>query len=212
MPLHKIEKINSTRFLALWHIDESYQDLFEAVKKETDEYTMLSTFRHEDKKKEWLAGRLTIMALCQKLNLTYHGVIKDEHGKPYLKNCDAEISLSHSYPYVSILLDLKTDVGIDLEQKKAKLIKVQHKFLTEEEAENANNAIEKLGVYWCAKEALYKICSSEKLSFKDNIRIAPFDLDTQGKLFGKIIVNGITKSYQLEYRVEENYILAFNID
>ncbi|MBL3656533.1 4'-phosphopantetheinyl transferase family protein [Fulvivirga sediminis] len=212
MPLHKIEKINSNRFLALWHIEESYEHLFEAVKKETEEYTMLTAFRHEDKKKEWLACRLTIMSLCQELNLPYHGVVKDEHGKPFLKGCDAEISLSHSYPYVSVLLDLKTDVGIDLEQKKEKLIKVQHKFLSEAETQNADNNIEKLGIYWCAKEALYKICSSEKLSFKENIKIAPFDLKPKGTIFGKIIVNSITKSYELEYRVEENYILAFNIN
>ena len=211
MPLYKIEKINNSRFLGLWHIQESYDYLFEALKSKTDEYSLLNTFRHEHKKMEWLAGRLTLMAMCEQLNLPYHGVIKNEHGKPFLKNSSVEISLSHSYPYVSILLDLQEDVGIDLEQKKEKLIRVQHKFLDENEVEDADNSLEKLGVYWCAKEALYKIYSSKNLSFKDHIRVEPFTLEPIGTVFGKIIVNGITKSYKLEYRVEENYILAFNI-
>lgn len=159
---------------------------------------------------EWLSGRICLKHLCEHTGIQYEGLRKNDTGKPFLRNSNAEISLTHSYPYVAAIIDSGTDVGIDLEQPKQKLQKVAHKFLNCEELLRANNNIDLLCIHWCAKETLYKICD-QRISFKDQMVIEPFTMKKKGFLIGKVIANDMIKSYKLEYRIENDYILAFNV-
>ena len=211
MPLLKIESARERRLVATWKITENYHELVGQLTADLENLETISTYRNEQKKLEWLAGRLTIQRLAEHSQLTYQGMSKNENGKPYLNKSDAEISLTHSYPYVAAILDPVEDVGIDLEQPTPKLLKIAHKFLNEEERRFTQNNLNKLCVCWCAKESLYKIYSRKGLIFKENLLIHPFELKATGTISARIITHDFEKSYNLRYKLERDFVLTYNV-
>ena len=211
MPLLKIESARERRFVATWKITENYSELVDQLAADRENLEMISRYKSEQKKLEWLAGRLTIQQLAEHSQLTYQGMSKNENGKPYLNKSKAEISLTHSYPYVAAILDPVEDVGIDLEQPTPKLLKIAHKFLNDEERRFAQDDLDKLCVCWCAKESLYKIYSKKGLVFRENLLIRPFELKATGTISGSIITHDFEKSYNLRYKLERDFVLTYNI-
>jgi 4'-phosphopantetheinyl transferase EntD len=210
MPLHVIEKVHGSRSMAIFQITENSSELLEELAPDSKDLELLSTFTNDQKKKEWLAGRLTLRFLARVHDLTYYGIRKDDFGKPYLRNHSVEVSLSHSYPYVAAILDTSVSVGIDLEQPKDKLIRVAPRFLSERELDQTGNDLRKLCILWCAKEALYKIYSQRGLIFREHLFIDPFDLKKEGDLRGSIRINGKQHDYTLKYEDREDFLLVFN--
>ncbi|ELR68576.1 Siderophore (Surfactin) biosynthesis regulatory protein [Fulvivirga imtechensis AK7] len=210
MPLTKIEQISDSRYLAIWHMEESAEELREKLHPRSSDTDLLRSYRSDKKILEWYCGRLCLKSLCEHIGIRYEGLRKNTTGKPFLRHSEAEISLSHSYPYVAAILDLNKDVGIDLEQPKQKLQKVAHKFLNTQELHFTNDDITLLCIHWCAKETLYKIVD-QKISFKNHMAIEPFEVQPKGELIGRVIVNGTINSFKLEYRIENDYILTFNL-
>lgn len=204
MPLTKIESLGQLRSWGLWQIDESEPDLsFLSFESCPDEVI------HPQKRLEWLAGRALIKTLVEKCGLTYEGLRKDEYGKPFLKTHPHSISLSHSFPFVAAQLDASHSVGIDVEQVKEKLRQVGPRVLSPGEIADAGNDLTKLCIYWCAKEALYKIHGRRNLLFSDHLQIKPFVLSAQGKLECIIELPEEKTRVQLGYRVTPEYVLVY---
>jgi 4'-phosphopantetheinyl transferase len=210
MPVHDIEKVNANRLMAIYHITETYNDLLLQLNPNTKDRDLLLTFTHDQKKLEWVAGRLTLKYLTEEFGLEYHGIQKDAFGKPSLRGHKVEISLSHSYPYVAAILDSTMDVGIDLEQPKDKLIKIGPRFLNTTELKDAGNDLRKLCILWCAKEALYKIYSAKGLIFKENLFIHPFERKQSGFLDALISINDKQWRYLIKYEDRGDFLIAFN--
>jgi 4'-phosphopantetheinyl transferase len=204
MPLSKII-CNDTGGWALWHITESVELLSNSVFIETcpTEITALK------RKLEWYASRLLMRQLTETLGLNYKGMYKDVFGKPHLINESALISLSHSYPYVAAQLNFNLPVGIDIEQPSTKLLRVAHRVFNLQEQHDAGTDLTKNCVYWCAKEALYKLYGKRGLSFTDNIIIEPFSLMAVGELVGIIITKEIKLEIVLSYQIEKDSILVY---
>ncbi len=210
MPLHVIEKVTPDRLMAIYRITESCDTLLESLNPDPEDRQYLDTFTNEQKKKEWLAGRITLRYLARARHLTYQGVIKDSSGKPYLRGNQVEVSLSHSFPYVAAVLDMTKDVGIDLEQPKEKLRRVAPRFLSEMELKDAGNDLRKMCILWCAKEALYKVYNRKGLIFRENIVISPFHRGDTGLLQSRIQFNGEVREYTLKYEDRGDFLIAFN--
>ena len=210
MPLHVIEKVSADRLMATFRISESSDKLLEYLSPDQEDRQLLSTFSNDQKKKEWLAGRITLRYLARAKHLNYKGVRKDESGKPFLRGHNVEISLSHSFPYVAAILDMHTDVGIDLEQPKEKLLRVAPRFLSSAELQNAGNDLKKLCILWCAKEALYKTYNKKGLIFRENIFIAPFHRGDTGHLESRISFRGDHREYSIKYEDRGDFVIAFN--
>ncbi|MCU0420498.1 MAG: 4'-phosphopantetheinyl transferase superfamily protein, partial [Cyclobacteriaceae bacterium] len=166
----------------LWYISENEQELgFEAMESCPEDIV------NPQKRLEWLAGRALVRALVENSGLTYAGVKKDAYGKPALKDLPHRVSLSHSFPYVAAQVDRDQEVGIDLEQPKQKLLTIAHRVLSPAEQQNAGEDVVKHCVYWCAKEALYKIHGKRGLHFATQLLIDPFALSSAGTLHGHIV-------------------------
>ncbi len=204
MPLHKIEWTDRQRGWAVWHITENERALEALAFPETSPDDINSPL----KRLEWLAGKVLLKSMVEEAGLSYQGVRKDAYGKPFLNHLAHAISLSHSYPYVAAQIDLHA-VGIDVEQPKDKLLRIAHRVLDPTEESDAGNNITKNCIYWCAKEALYKMYGLRGLSFSANLRIEPFSLGKMGDLRGKISANGSIHLINLGYSVEEDYVLVF---
>jgi len=144
------------------------------------------------------------------MNIPFKGVLRDENGKPCLIDSTAEVSLSHSFPYVAAIIDRSEPVGIDLEQPKDKLRKIAPRFLNDEELQFVGDDIKTICIHWCAKETLYKIYSQRGLPFREGMRIEPFELRDSDLFIGNILVNGSVKRYTLRYIIAADHILTFN--
>lgn len=211
MPLLKIEKVGDQRFMALWKITESYATLATQLQTAGEDPGEVESYKSEQKKLEWLTGRLTLKHLAENQGIPYNGISKNGQGKPLLNGSSAEVSLTHSFPWVAAILDHSEEVGIDLEQPKDKLLKIADRFLNEGERRFVQNDLHKLCICWCAKESLYKIYSKRGLLFKEHLHLKPFTLHDSGIISGSIIANGLKKSYNLRYKIEQEFILAYNI-
>ena len=204
MPLLRIENTGLESGWAIWVIQEAEQELaFKALEQCPEEIISQS------KRLEWLAGRVLIMELVQQNQLIYSGIHKDSFGKPFLRDLSHHISLSHSYPYVAAQLDLLDSVGIDIEQPKEKLLAIASRVLSPVELKDAAKNVTKHCVYWCAKEAMYKIYGKRGLHFSSQLTIEPFELHENGKLKGLIIANDQKQNVNLLYRIESEYVIVY---
>jgi 4'-phosphopantetheinyl transferase len=201
------QEITPGRLWGLWKIEETEAWLSQDVKQVE---TIPDTITHLLKRLEFFAGRKLTQELLRAVDLDFFGISKDEYGKPSLKNHPHEISLSHSYPYVTVLIDKHKPVGIDLEQVKPKLLKIAARVLHAEEYRDAGNNPTKHCVYWCAKEALLKVYGKKNLTFAENLRVGPFSLENEGKLTGRIIVGGIETTLTLQYRIMNDFVMVYN--
>jgi 4'-phosphopantetheinyl transferase len=204
MPLMKMNKVGRESTWALWLITESEEELgFEAM--ETCPEEIISS----QKRLEWLSGRALLKTLVENCGLNYVGIRKDEYGKPFLKEHDFQISLSHSYPYVAAQIHNSQSVGIDLEQPKDKLLKIANRVLSLSEQTDAGQNIIKHCVYWCAKEALYKIYGKRGLHFENQLNLDPFELQTAGDLNGQIKIEAQAIKVSLSYIVHSEYVMVY---
>jgi len=204
MALAKSEMIGEESAWGLWQITETEEELaYLALESCPDD--IIAPL----KRKEFLAGRALVKALVEKVGGEYSGIRKDEQGKPYLKDHDHEISLSHSSPYVAAQINRNSAVGIDIEQPKEKLLRVAPRVLSETEGEDAGDNIVKHCVYWCAKEAMYKLYGKRGLHFNSQLNLEPFELKRSGELQGYIRANGMPTVVSLGYLVKEDYVLVY---
>jgi len=211
MPVYKTIAVKDNRLLAIWHIEESFEQMLNQLNPNETDQELLLSFKNEKKQLEWLSGRLTLKYLATQIGIDYNGVVKDEDGKPSLQGHKHEISLTHSFPYVAAIIDTTQPVGIDLEQPREKVKRIAHKFLSQKELEFANNDTLNLNMMWCIKETLYKIYGKKGLIFKDQLYIEPFALSEQETITGNIIANTIPESHKLGYIVNSDYILTYNL-
>jgi 4'-phosphopantetheinyl transferase len=191
MPIIKEFEILDDCQVAVWEITENLDWFQNHVFVTDNELADFQTIAHPAKKLEWLAGRATVQHLVRPL--AYDGLIKDQYGKPHLRCHEAQISITHTSKYVAAAFHLDKPIGIDIERLNEKIRRIAHKFLNPDELAEADDDLEKLAAYWCAKEALYKLHGTKQLSFKQNIAVA-----APAEFFkGQIYYANRTDSHQL---------------
>jgi 4'-phosphopantetheinyl transferase len=204
MPAIKINWNSNANGWGVWQIDESEEELSATVVLADNCPEEIANPR---KRLEWLAGRSLLKKMVEESGLNYRGILKDEFGKPFLKDLNHQISLSNSFPFVAVQIHPEKSVGVDLEQPRPKLFQVMRRVLTDAEWNDGANNLRKLCVYWCAKEALYKIYGKRSLVFTEQILVSPFALGQSGKLQGIIRDEVGDKEISLNYLVYPEYIL-----
>jgi phosphopantetheinyl transferase len=138
-------------------------------------------------------------------------ILYKESGKPYLLS-HVSISISHSYDWLVVLFSFTgSDIGIDIEKVRDKILNIKEKFLSTKELTHLQKAtVEKYTVYWSAKEAIYKALDTKGLNFLEQFYIEDFSYSQKG---GKINVvvhsSNFEKKHILHYQVLENYILVY---
>jgi len=184
MPLVHSEKIEETSTLLVWKLTETEAELQYNLGNGFNQQE-LGKISHPQKKREWLASRMLIKTLAEQFGINYVGIHKDEHGKAFLIDNDSHISITHTFDFVAVAINPAAAVGIDMEKVDPKLQRTSGKYLSPPEFAHANEEMSRLCMYWCAKEALYKLYGKKKISFKDSIFIEPFeeaDIILKGKL------------------------------
>lgn len=206
MPLEKFVAVNNNQAYAIWHIQESEGTLLQQLHTNSADIALYTTFRHPTKRIEWLAARLAYQRLCQEVNIPDVPIRKGLHGRPYVGDSHVHISLSHCFPFAGAILSKYLPIGIDIEIPTPKLLSIQSKYLTSAEIADSNQDIEKLCIYWCAKEAIYKAYTHAHYPSLSFIQIEPFIKALQGNLVGHTPSG---HQYLVHYQITASYILAW---
>ena len=199
MPLLLSKRIDQQSAYAVWKISET-NDQLEELHEERPQ-----TSYHVNKYGEWLATRILIKNLCGRFKIPYRAIAKDEYGKPFLVDSPAHISLSHSFPLASAMIDLKKPCGIDVEWPRKKMTRIQDKFLHESEYHHKNDETA-LCIIWAAKEAIYKQHGKKQLSFKQDLRI----LWEGDRITGENLRNNPNSRIELVMEEVKDYYLVYS--
>jgi 4'-phosphopantetheinyl transferase len=210
MPLLKEENIHSHAHWALWHITEKEEELLNGFPFSSPEQEELDKIKVPERRLEWIASRVLLKKLAAEQGLAQAEIRKDTFGKPYIADCPYHISLSHAFPYAAAIIQ-KQPVGIDIEHSREQLLRIRHKFLHPEELSRAGNDLQKLGIYWSAKEALYKLYGRKGLLFQEQIRIEPFEPLQEGSLQGWLLTKSAKERYTLHYRHLGGLLVCFTL-
>ena len=100
-----------------------------------------------------------------------------DNGVPALQ--EGYIGVSHTRGYAAIIIG-EEPCGIDIERRDRNFSRAVYRILTDEEREGATTLPDGAGIYWCAKEALYKWGGHTESDYQRDIRIDTIDpfLDT----------------------------------
>ncbi len=207
MPIIFEKTLNNTKHLVLWEITESKTFFLDYLSLPVQMINELNKITHPSKQLEWLASRSCVKYLLNKEKIPFTGLLKDEHNNPHFENNQFKVSITHSHQYAAAVMDSINEVGIDIEQKSDKLLKVANKFLNNQEYKFAQNNVEILCKIWCAKESLYKLYGKRNLSFKENISIKDFHKDDTS-IEGKIIEENSQKNYSINIYNFNDFILT----
>ena len=206
MALYKTLTISSKTKVLIWKIEETIEELQQGVTLTENNSARLNSMKSDLHQK----GFLSIRHLLKEINLTDADLIYDEFGKPHLNN-NRFISITHSFNFTAIVYSTETEVGIDIEKQRDKILKIAHKFTPIEEYKTIANhdaLISKLTIVWGAKESLYKIYGKKKLLFLHHIYVADFKFE-EAKTTGEIRFDGETTSYAVEFLEFEGFTCVF---
>ncbi|MGZ5285243.1 MAG: 4'-phosphopantetheinyl transferase family protein, partial [Kaistella sp.] len=169
MPLYRDFSDHNATIL-LWKFDEK-ESLNPELLLEKENFEKVKEY-HPTKLKELLLVRKILKSILPNHKILYNG------REPYLDPPDFEISITHSFPFAALAVS-KNKVGIDIEPFNPKILRIQHKFLNDDETGFIEKKKETayLTVIWSLKESLYKIHHSNYWSLKKHYEVKPFSLD-----------------------------------
>lgn len=210
MPVVFSKQIDEDTILGVWKIEESESVLLSGLQLKEHEVSLIQSLSNPKRTLHWLSTRLLLRTLLKTED--YIDCQMDEHGKPYLTNIDAHISLSHSYDYAAVIVSKTKKVGVDIELIKHKIKSIKHKFLSDIELAQKQIGDNTDGLYvaWCTKEAIYKWNGKRGLEFKKHIHIKPFKLKNEGNLQAYIELPEGAKELNVSYfKTDDGYMLGY---
>ena len=197
--------------VGVWQITETEEELRSLSSVPSDEMEEISYIKSESLRKQKLAVRCLLDALFEeKVYLSHH-----DNGKPYIENSAMNISITHTNRYVAVILNPTDEVGIDCESLDRDFSAVKKKALSEDEIEEVEEIDEEqrneqLAIYWCAKEAVYKMISQYGVDFAEQIEIDDFRLRGEGELVATFTdKDGFEEEYELEYITFDRHVLVW---
>jgi phosphopantetheinyl transferase len=212
MPLYREWSIAHHSLAAIWEIDEPERFFKERTGLEPD-------IKFEKRRMEHLAGRFLLKHLEEDFPL--YNIQPDLHDKPRIDGNAYYFSISHSWPYVAVVVSPSHECGIDIQTWHPRIEKIQHKFLSAEEQALFNNDQKLLTMTWCAKEAAYKWQGRRGIEFIDHLPIISNRNDNHGghiEILCKLAADSplLSIKYVMEPRFAcafvENYRITSNSD
>ena len=207
MGLYLKKELENEAVIGVWQVTETEQELIELSSTPSDEMEEISFIRSESLRKQRLAVRALLNTLFdEKVYLSHH-----DNGKPYLENNPVNISITHTEKYVAVILHEEENVGIDLESLDRDFSAVEKKALSEDEIDDLDddNRNEQLAIYWCAKEAVFKLLSRYNVDFAEQIEIERFRLRGEGELEATFTSKDEEEEFDLEYMTFDRHVLVW---
>ena len=207
MGLFLKKELDNEAVIGVWQVTETEQELIDLSSTPSDEMEEISFIRSESLRKQRLAVRALLNTLFdEKVYLSHH-----DNGKPYLENNPVNISISHTEKYVAVILHEEENVGIDIESLDRDFSAVEKKALSEDEIDDLEDEKrnEQLAIYWCAKEAVFKLLSRYNVDFAEQIEIERFRPRGEGELEATFTSKNDEEEFDLEYITFDRHVLVW---
>lgn len=209
MPIIWNKQLGKNGELAVWHITEQPNELYNKLQLNTAEKAFYDSLHTGKRNMHWLGSRVLLRTL---LNTTeYIDCQLDGNNKPYLVNFPYEISITHSNDYAAVIIYKEKSVGVDIEKMSNKIERIAKRFLSEVELADVStsNRIEYLYICWGIKETLFKLYGKGNLPFINGIQIENFEYKESGIVNAKIVIGDKTSLYKVEYTKLGEYMLTW---
>jgi phosphopantetheinyl transferase len=195
--------------IAVWDTVEDTSFFLDKLKLNTQQLSNLDNMKPH-RKREWLSSRMLLQHLLKTPDFI---LCKDECGKPFLKNSDLNISISHSNEKAAVIVS-KHLVGIDIQRSEEKIIRIKQKFISENELATIDESHEhdSYQIFWGAKEAMYKGYGKRELNFNKHMHVYPFKcFKNQLELKGWVDKGASIQNYNIYTDRLDNYYLVFAV-
>lgn len=212
MPLYLKKELDDKTRIGVWQVTETEEELKALSSVPSDEMEEISYIRSESLRRQKLAVRALLDEMFEdKVYLSHH-----DNGKPYIENCVTNISITHTEKYVAVILNDHEDVGIDIESLARDFSSVEKKALSEDEIEDLEEDEKRngqLAIYWCAKEAIYKMLGQYDVNFAEQIEVEKFRPKKDGELEATFEdEDGFEEEFDLEYIIFDNHVLVWVVN
>lgn len=192
---------------AVWKIEESESDLCDML-SERECHLSVEHIKSPTRRLEYLAVRL----LCAKIMGGDFAIEYREDGAPQLMGGGEfrYISISHTKGYAAVCLHTSLPIGIDIEQYGEKVLRIQSKYINEEEDRRLDREkiISHLLLHWSAKESLFKAMGQTGVDFRQHLHIHPFVPLSEGCFDAHETRTSHSNHYSIYYKVESEFVLT----
>ena len=207
MPLFYQQDINETTRLAIWKIDEEEDFFLRSV-------PLQRSITHPHKRLQHLAGRYLLPFLFP--DFPNEAIEIADTRKPFLPDEQYHFSISHCGDFAAAIVSTDHRVGIDIETITARVVRIQHKFLHQEELSFVQQheeaqLIPLLTLLWSTKEAMFKWWGSGDVDFSEVLRFEPFVFAEQGMIPARFVKTNIEIPLDIHYMMYETIDLAWVI-
>ncbi|MDD2475167.1 MAG: 4'-phosphopantetheinyl transferase superfamily protein [Dysgonamonadaceae bacterium] len=203
------ELVEKNCLMGIWKISETRDELYKMLTQESQREAdrELSNIKSKKRALEWMSTRLILQELSNDNKIIEH----NSQGQPFLSDKSFQISISHSSDYVVVLLHKYKKVGVDIENLSQRILKIEKRFISQEEYIDPENRTLHLILHWCAKETLYKLMDSTEIVFKKHLHIQPFNIEEKGLIKASESFTEDETTFNLHYEVNSNYVLTWGI-
>jgi len=205
MPLYKTITVNPHTKVFIWKVEEPFEDLSEGIELTEHCQNRVKGMKSEIHRR----GFMSIRHLMAEAGYVDHDLFYDDLGKPHLKN-GKNISITHSFNFTAIILS-DEKVGIDIEKRRDKILKIANKFTPLSEYHTVANEealIRKLTIVWGAKESIYKMYAEPGLGFLQHINVTDFDFD-DAETTAKVNFKGKESFYEMNFLEFEGFTCVY---
>ncbi|MEZ4888256.1 MAG: 4'-phosphopantetheinyl transferase superfamily protein [Chitinophagales bacterium] len=217
MPLYQTIHTLQAATIGIWRIEESVDDLKRGLPPNLWQQNLYRSITSIRRQKEWLATRALVRQLIP--NEESGEIVYNSFGKPILHQNTRQLSISHSHHFAAVIVHSHKALGIDIEPIHPRILRLQHKFLSEKEATQIpQNDLFMLTLYWSAKETLYKLYSKKELRFKENLlihrhyKIEDSTIAAEGYLEASICKDDFQWNVKVYYQQIEDNILTYTFE
>ena len=199
----KIIEVTEKIRIALFPVNRAH--LLSAAFLPANDLARFESIMHPVTRAEFLSSRFALHTLKEDYRLAY------DDRRPVLIN-PGYVSISHSRIWAGAMFSEEKRVGLDVEEKREKIMRISPKFIREDEREfMAEDSDYKCQVIWSAKEAMYKLWKHGNVLFKEHLRVMPFQKEKTGSTTGYIMKDE-TIECEIHYRDLPRSLLVFAIE
>lgn len=192
--------------LGIWKVEENQDQLLSFFSDNEKIMESIDGINSQSKILERLAVRILLRSLLKKdIEILYY-----DNGRPFLKDKEANISISHTKGYVAVILTSHKYVGIDIQYITEKVKKVRSRFISDKEFIDTNKELEHLLLHWSTKETLYKAIS-KGADLRNSFLIEHFIPENEGVLKASEHATGFNLVFDVNYKVTTDYVLTYTL-
>lgn len=197
------------RLLGVWKIEETPEELLAQLTHKEYYLPFLNRIGSQNRRQEWLASRVLLKELLgREVRIDYQ-----TDGAPTLADSSFQISISHTKGYAAVLLQEHPAVGVDIEYRSERVLKIRSRFMNPEEEAGIDKAYETehLLIHWCAKETLFKMIGQEEVDFCRHLHMLPFAYSQTGHFRAYETRTPRNAFYRIGYQVAPEFVLTWSI-